>query len=231
MSCSAGQRGVFRGLVRRAAPRWRCSSEPYAAGPMLLRFQSLLDGLRTASGGDGRARSASVARRTSTARRLSEGRGETEAIWHLSVNPAATSPSATYRHPVHRSTANAASWRPANRASQARRCSAVSRADLTALHLSGHGVEVVEGDLLPVDIRPAYDGHRDLLKLRRGAHPPMRIAYAVDPDARLSWGGLPAPPRPQHSTARCMSSNSARSAGVCPDGRPDADGAICAVDP
>jgi len=28
----------------------------------------------------------------------------------------------------------------------------------------------------------------------------MRIAYAVNPDARLSWGGLPAPgPRPQLS--------------------------------
>ena len=47
----------------------------------------------------------------------------------------------------------------------------VSRADLATAHLPGHGVEVVEGDLLPVDIQPAYDGHRDLLKLRRGAHP------------------------------------------------------------
>src|SRR6516165_3065012 len=26
-------------------------------------------------------------------------------------------------------------------------------------------------------------------------HAPMRIAYAVNPDARLSWGGLPAPGR------------------------------------
>src|SRR5438034_2257017 len=26
-----------------------------------------------------------------------------------------------------------------------------------------------------------------------GAHAPQRIAYAVHPDARLSWGGLPAP--------------------------------------
>jgi hypothetical protein len=41
------------------------------------------------------------------------------------------------------------------------------RGDLAAPHLPGHGVEVVEGDLLPVDIQPAYDGHRDLLKLRR----------------------------------------------------------------
>jgi len=43
----------------------------------------------------------------------------------------------------------------------------VGRGDLAALYLPGHGVEVVEGDLLPVDIQPAYDGHRDLLKLRR----------------------------------------------------------------
>ena len=63
----------------------------------------------------------------------------------------------------------------------------VGRGDLAALHLPGRGVEVVEGDLFPVDIQPAYDGHRDLLKLRRGAHPSMRIAYAVNPDARLSW--------------------------------------------
>jgi hypothetical protein len=49
----------------------------------------------------------------------------------------------------------------------------VSWRDLAALHLPGAGVEVVEGDLLPVDIQPAYDGHRDLLKLRRGARGPM----------------------------------------------------------
>src|SRR6476661_3244492 len=39
----------------------------------------------------------------------------------------------------------------------------VSRGDLPAPHLPGLGVEVVEGDLLPMDIQPAYDGHRDLL--------------------------------------------------------------------
>jgi hypothetical protein len=43
----------------------------------------------------------------------------------------------------------------------------VGRGDLPAAHLRGHGVEVVEGDLFPVDIQPAYDGHRDLLKLGR----------------------------------------------------------------
>jgi hypothetical protein len=65
-------------------------------------------------------------------------------------------------------------------------------AAISGIFLPGHRVEVVESDLLPVDIQPAYDGHRDVLTLRRGAHPPMRIAYAVNPDARLSWGGLPA---------------------------------------
>src|SRR5215471_8852043 len=47
----------------------------------------------------------------------------------------------------------------------------VGRADLPALHLPGAGAGVVEGDLLPVDIQPAYDGHRDLLMLR-GAYTP-----------------------------------------------------------
>jgi NAD(P)-dependent dehydrogenase (short-subunit alcohol dehydrogenase family) len=52
----------------------------------------------------------------------------------------------------------------------------VRRGDLAALHLPGLGVEVVEGDLLPVDIQPAYDGHRDLLKLRRAhARPPCEL--------------------------------------------------------
>jgi hypothetical protein len=40
--------------------------------------------------------------------------------------------------------------------------------DLPAGHLACHGVEAVEGQLLPVDIEPAYDGHRDLLKLPKG---------------------------------------------------------------
>jgi len=43
------------------------------------------------------------------------------------------------------------------------------RGDPAAPHLPGHGAGVVEGDLLPVDIQPACDEHRDLLKLR-GAH-------------------------------------------------------------
>jgi hypothetical protein len=46
------------------------------------------------------------------------------------------------------------------------------RADLAAAHLPGAGIEIVEGDLFPVNVQPAYDGHRDLLKLRKGAHAP-----------------------------------------------------------
>src|SRR5258705_156879 len=38
------------------------------------------------------------------------------------------------------------------------------RDDLAAPHLPGHDVHIVEGQLLPVDAEPAYDGHRDLLK-------------------------------------------------------------------
>jgi hypothetical protein len=50
----------------------------------------------------------------------------------------------------------------------------VGRGDLAAPHLPGHRVEVVEGQLLPVDIQPAYDGHRDLLKLPRAPQVPVR---------------------------------------------------------
>ena len=49
---------------------------------------------------------------------------------------------------------------------------AVGRDDLAPLHLPRHGVQVVERELLPVDIQPAYDGHRDLLKLQRGLSTP-----------------------------------------------------------
>jgi len=48
----------------------------------------------------------------------------------------------------------------------------VGRGDLAALHLPGRGVQIVERELLPVDIQPAYDGHRDLLKLQRGISTP-----------------------------------------------------------
>jgi hypothetical protein len=47
----------------------------------------------------------------------------------------------------------------------------IGRGDLAAFHLPGRGVEIVEHELFPVDIQPAYDGHRDLLKLQRGQDP------------------------------------------------------------
>jgi hypothetical protein len=48
---------------------------------------------------------------------------------------------------------------------------AIGRADLPTHHLTGDGVEIVEGDLLPVDIQATYDGHRDLLMLPNGQRP------------------------------------------------------------
>ena len=40
------------------------------------------------------------------------------------------------------------------------------RLDPAPPHVSGHGVQIVEGDLLPVNVKPSYDGHyRDLLTL------------------------------------------------------------------
>jgi hypothetical protein len=48
----------------------------------------------------------------------------------------------------------------------------VGRGDLAALHLPGRGVQVIERELLPVDVEPAYDRHRDLLKLQRGISTP-----------------------------------------------------------
>jgi hypothetical protein len=57
----------------------------------------------------------------------------------------------------------------------------VGRADLAAHHLPGSGIEVVEGDLLPVDVQPAYDGHRDLLKLQGRA--PLELELGRSPGA------------------------------------------------
>ena len=65
----------------------------------------------------------------------------------------------------------------------------VGRGDLAALDLPGHGVQVVEGDLLPVDIQPAYDGHRDLLTLPRAPKRPHAKLVDQPIVTRLSWGG------------------------------------------
>jgi len=47
------------------------------------------------------------------------------------------------------------------------------RIDPAPPHLPGHGVQIVEGDLLPVNVKPSYDGHyRDLLTLLKIADAP-----------------------------------------------------------
>src|SRR5260370_32719314 len=50
----------------------------------------------------------------------------------------------------------------------------VGRGDLAPPDLPGGGVQIVEGDLLPVYVEPAYDGHRDLLKLPTAPQRPAR---------------------------------------------------------
>jgi hypothetical protein len=55
----------------------------------------------------------------------------------------------------------------------------VGRDDLTPLDLPAHRVDIVERQLLPVDIQPAYDRHPDLLKLPgRPARRPARELLA-----------------------------------------------------
>jgi hypothetical protein len=47
------------------------------------------------------------------------------------------------------------------------------RTDPAPPHLPGDGVQVVECDLLPVDVKPSYDGpYRDLLTLPKTAYAP-----------------------------------------------------------
>src|SRR5207248_9070960 len=82
--------------------------------------------------------------------------------------------------------------RPGRRTAAARRAGAPGQpGHLAALDLPGHGVEVVEGELLPVDIQSAYDGHRDLLKLRGARQRPRTRMLPRSIVTRLSWGGLP----------------------------------------
>src|SRR5262249_61688679 len=77
----------------------------------------------------------------------------------------------------------------------------VRRGDLPALDLPGHRVQVVEGDLLPVNIQPAYGRHRGLLTLRRAPQAPRtRTAYASIV-TRLSWGGS-SRRRHRHATSK-----------------------------
>src|SRR5262249_23530391 len=76
--------------------------------------------------------------------------------------------------PFHRERALATAGEPGQPGPQVR---PVGRHDLAAPYLPGHGVQVVEGDLLSMDIQPAYDGHRNLLTLPR-APPGARTRIA-----------------------------------------------------
>jgi hypothetical protein len=140
------------GLQQRPAfqdPRWRDPAlrEP-ALGQQLPQVPGIsLTGLGAplpAAGGSGVRRLAQMRRDASSSQLLSD------------IPP----PGA----PLHRERDVVPAGEPRQPGAQVR---PVSRRDLAAPHLSGHGVEVVEGQLLPVDIQPAYDRHRDLLKLPR----------------------------------------------------------------
>ena len=59
-----------------------------------------------------------------------------------------------------------------------------------------HVAQIVEGDLLPVNVQPAYDGHQGLLTLPRAPRRPHAKSLTQSIVTRLSWGGLPAPADP-----------------------------------
>jgi hypothetical protein len=106
---------------------------------------------------------------------------------------------------------------------------AVSRRDLAAPDLPGHGVEIVEGQLLPVNIQPAYDGHRDLLKLPRAPQAPACELPMQLIVTRLSWGGPPdvsdrgppaQPPTPEQPMHVIYMSVGSGPPGRCRHGQP-----------
>jgi len=88
--------------------------------------------------------------------------------------------------PLHRERGIPAAGEPGQPGPQMR---PVGRGDLPAPHLPGDRVQVVEGDLLPVDIQPAYDRHRDLLTLPRAPRRPYAKLVTQPIVTRLSWGG------------------------------------------
>jgi hypothetical protein len=67
-------------------------------------------------------------------------------------------------------------------------------------------------DLLPVDIQPAYDAHRDLLTLPRAPRRPHANGLRINRDATELRRSLPCgttgiPGQTPTPTRRCMSSN------------------------
>jgi len=81
--------------------------------------------------------------------------------------PARRSSPVTYRQPVHALDRERDLTGLPETGQPGAQMRPVSRRELTATYLPGRQVQVVEGDLLPVDIQSAYDRwHRDLLMLR-----------------------------------------------------------------
>jgi hypothetical protein len=52
----------------------------------------------------------------------------------------------------------------------------VRRGDPAPPGLAAALIQVVEGDLPPVDVQSAYDPHRGLLKLQQPTHPTLRLS-------------------------------------------------------
>ena len=86
-----------------------------------------------------------------------------------------------------------ARWNRPNQRQPGPQVHPVSRGDLAAHYLPGHRAGIVERQLLPVDIQPAYDRHRDLLTLRRGARTPCEMPTRSSLTRVSSWGGLQHP--------------------------------------
>ena len=59
-------------------------------------------------------------------------------------------------------------------------------------HLPGHGVQIVEGDLLPMNVKPSYDAHyRDLLTLLKLGQGPCSLSPYVVDTATTDAGEVP----------------------------------------
>ena len=88
----------------------------------------------------------------------------------------------------------------------------VGRDDLAVPHFPGHGVQIVEGDLLPVNVEPALTMGIGTSSSSRGAPDPCTRMLTQLTVTHLSWEGLPRgqQPRPAHPVTtrarRCMSS-------------------------
>jgi hypothetical protein len=113
---------------------------------------------------------------------------------------------------VHPRPANATSSQPANRSSQDPDVRVRPwRSGRAAL--PHHGVGIVEGQLLRVNIQAAYDGHWDLPKLPKGAQSAhTRVAYEpcvmrLNGEVSRGEAATGQPPQMLRAESRCMLSN------------------------